>query len=66
MLVFLSGGNVIDETVSPGFPWFGRLDDGMSNFFIMFAGVFIGRIIAAADMSASEANSQVDPTAADF
>ena len=57
---------LIGVTPSPAFPWFNRADDGMGGRAKVFRGVFVLRGIAAADVPAGEAHSQMDPSVLHF
>src|ERR1700733_12301923 len=49
---------------APSFRRIVAFDDGMSGGVEMFGGMFVGRIIAAADMAATSADPQMQPYAA--
>jgi hypothetical protein len=56
----------IDITPAPCFAWLEGLDDGMLGRVKMLGRVPVGRAIAAAYMATNQANTEMDPPAADF
>jgi hypothetical protein len=55
---------LIDVAPAPIFAGFERLDNRVLGVMIMFGGVTVGRVIAAADVAANEADAQMHPAAA--
>ena len=58
--------DLVDVTPAPGFARFERTHDGMFRAMEVFGGVFVFGGIAAADMSAFEAETEMDPGIAHF
>jgi hypothetical protein len=57
---------LVNKTPTPIFVGFKGLDNGMLGLLKMFGGVFIFGIVAAADVSAGETQTQVNPRIAHF
>src|SRR5216117_4605412 len=53
---------IVHVAVAPVLAVFQALDDGVFGLVIVLGGVFVGRLIAAADVSALNAEPQVYPT----
>jgi hypothetical protein len=58
--------NFIDVAPAPGFAGFDRAHDGVSGVMEMLGGVFVFGRVAAADMPAFHAQTQVNPSVAHF
>jgi hypothetical protein len=58
--------DLVGVAPAPVFARFEGLDDGVFGLVEVFGGVAIRRAIATTDMSAREAQTQVDPTGADL
>src|SRR6202035_5834390 len=58
--------NFIHVTPAPAFGRIVAFDDGMSGGVEMLGGMLVGRIVAAADMTAAAADPQMQPFAADL
>jgi len=57
---------LVDITPDPVFVGFKGLDEGMFRGVKMLCGVLIGRIVTASDVTADQANAQMDPGTAYF
>jgi hypothetical protein len=58
--------HIVNVAITPIFAFFKRFDDRVVGRVKMFRRVFIGRRIAAADVTANFAESQMKPTVARF
>jgi hypothetical protein len=57
---------LVDVAPAPVFTGLEGLDDGVRRFMKMLSCVFVGRAVAAADVSAGEAKAEVYPLGADL